>query len=100
MAVSIASQHCTQLKSETFLRRPFSILVHMDKSAAENRVNHLFIIRIWQEVGETAVSEWRGTIEHIPTQKRMSITGLTDLNDFISWRLAGAVDEQNFNEIS
>jgi hypothetical protein len=67
----------------------------MDNAADEKRVNHLFIIRIWQEVGETAVSEWRGTVEHIPTHKRMPITSLSDLNDFISWRLAGSIEEQN-----
>lgn len=72
----------------------------MDTSADEKRVNHLFIVRIWQEVGETAVSEWRGMIEHIPTQKRMPLTSLADLNDFISWRLAGAVEEQNHGKNS
>ena len=55
------------------------------------RVQHVFIVRIWQEpaaVGES--SPWRGSIEHIPEAARSYFSQLPDLQQFIVRWLDGA----------
>jgi hypothetical protein len=51
------------------------------------RQQHLFIVRMWQELGDEIDSEWRGSVEHVPSGQRIHFTSLVDLNDFIGWRL-------------
>lgn len=46
------------------------------------RNQHLFIVRVWQEPGE--VSQWRGSVEHVPTQKRFYFSSLSALAVFIA----------------
>ncbi len=50
---------------------------------------HLFIIRIWQEAGQTPTGPWHGTVEHIPSARGLYFASLNDLADFIALRLNG-----------
>jgi hypothetical protein len=59
----------------------------MDLSSQEQ---HLFVVRIWQEPGHTALAQWRGSVEHIPSGQRLYFSSLRDLNDFIFLRLGFA----------
>jgi hypothetical protein len=47
---------------------------------------HVFIVRIWLEPRELAgaVVEWRGVIEHVPTQERRYLNDLAALSSFIT----------------
>jgi hypothetical protein len=47
---------------------------------------HVFMVRIWLEPREIAgaVVEWRGVIEHLPTQKRRYLNDLAALSSFIT----------------
>ena len=59
------------------------------------RVQHLFIVRVWQEPGSAATpSQWRGSIEHVPANDRFYFAHLADLLDFITLRLGHAADER------
>lgn len=51
------------------------------------RLDHLFIVRIWQEPEQVKSGGWRGSAEHIPSGQRMYFVSLNDLNDFIQLRL-------------
>ncbi len=52
------------------------------------RVQHLFIVRIWHELDqEGQATQWRGSIEHVPSGQRLYFTSLRDLCDFISSNL-------------
>jgi hypothetical protein len=64
-------------------------------SGDDNR--HVFIVRIWLEPREIAgaVVEWRGMIEHLPTQERRYLTDLAAIAPFITpiwiaWGCRGA----------
>ncbi|MBN2005829.1 MAG: hypothetical protein JXA21_20900 [Anaerolineae bacterium] len=48
---------------------------------------HLFIVRIWQEFDRPDGAQWRGSVEHVPSNRRLYFTSLNDLNDFITWRM-------------
>jgi hypothetical protein len=50
----------------------------------QNRTEHLFIVRIWQETGQPAGAAWRGQVEHAPSRRRMYFSNLRDLDDFIA----------------
>lgn len=52
---------------------------------------HVFIVRIWIEPREIAgaVVEWRGVIEHLPTQERRYLNDLAVIANFITPYLDG-----------
>jgi hypothetical protein len=52
-----------------------------------DRSQHLFIVRMWQEPGAGKTSQWRGSVEHVPSAQRLYFASLADLNDFITLRL-------------
>ena len=47
---------------------------------------HVFVVRIWLEPREIAgaVVEWRGVIEHLPTQERCYLNDLAVIAPFIT----------------
>ncbi|MBX2997307.1 MAG: hypothetical protein KF893_02260 [Caldilineaceae bacterium] len=50
----------------------------------KERVQHLFIVRIWQEPSASAPpGQWRGSMEHIPSGERFYFVSIEDLNNFI-----------------
>ena len=51
------------------------------------RLEHLFVVRIWEETGRSKSNQWRGSVEHIPSGQRLYFSSFADLNDFIDWRL-------------
>ncbi len=52
------------------------------------RMEHLFIVRIWQEASQHPGGHWRGSVEHVPSAQRLYFVSLNDLNDFITLRLS------------
>jgi hypothetical protein len=52
-----------------------------------DRSQHLFIVRMWQEPGNRNPDQWRGSVEHVPSAQRLYFASLGDLNDFITLRL-------------
>jgi hypothetical protein len=53
------------------------------------REDHLFVLRVWREPSSSS-PDWRATIEHIASGKRLSSTDLKDVDDFIRLSLADA----------
>jgi hypothetical protein len=51
------------------------------------QIQHLFIVRIWSESSHAAASQWRGSVEHVPSRQQLYFANLSDLNDFITLRL-------------
>jgi hypothetical protein len=56
-------------------------------SESGERLRHLFLVRIWQEPSSGTSTEWRGLVEHVPSQQRMYFKSLRDLDDFILLRI-------------
>jgi hypothetical protein len=48
---------------------------------------HLFIVRMWAESSQTVTTQWRGSVEHVPSGERLYFVSLRDLTDFVTWRL-------------
>ena len=66
---------------------------------AAYRPQHLFVIRMWQEPGSVETSDlpapspkdssdWRGTVQHVPSGERVYFVQLPQLNAFIRSQLA------------
>lgn len=53
----------------------------------EERVEHLFLVRMWLEPAQAEPVKWRGTVEHLPSGLRFNFISLRDLADFIALRL-------------
>jgi nitric oxide dioxygenase len=48
------------------------------------RLQHLFIVRIWQEPSASAPpGQWRGSVEHVSTGQRLYFANIEDLNKYI-----------------
>ncbi len=54
------------------------------------RLEHLFIVRVWQEPAQVKSAEWRGSVEHVPSGQRLYFISFNDLNDFIRLRLTSS----------
>jgi hypothetical protein len=52
-----------------------------------DRLEHLFVVRMWQESTQRKSGGWRGSIEHVPSGQRLYFVSFNDLNDFIRLRL-------------
>jgi hypothetical protein len=53
----------------------------------DSRLQHLFIVRMWQEPSNHQGDQWRGSVEHVSSTQRLYFASLGDLNDFITLRL-------------
>lgn len=53
----------------------------------QDRQQHLFVVRIWQESKLEQSPVWRGMVEHVHFGQKMYFTSLNDLSDFIALRL-------------
>ncbi len=53
------------------------------------RLEHLFVVRMWQESTQHKADGWRGSVEHVPSGQRLYFVSFNDLNDFIQLRLYG-----------
>ncbi len=54
------------------------------------RPNHVFVVRVWSESEHPAPDQWRGSVEHVPSGRRMYFTSLADMTDFIALHLQSA----------
>jgi hypothetical protein len=72
-------------------------------SEAADRPHHLFIVRLWRESGRTSPGQWRGSVEHVPSGRRLYFVSLSDLADFITLRLDGGksqgIEETRFLQL-
>jgi hypothetical protein len=61
-----------------------------------NRIEHLFIVRIWYERGADDASEWRGSAEHVASKARLYFSDLSALCDFVAKALTtrGVAEQQ------
>jgi hypothetical protein len=50
------------------------------------RVEALFVIRLWREAGGESSEGWRGYVEHVPSKQRLYFSDFTDLTDFMRLR--------------
>jgi len=48
-----------------------------------DRIEHLFVVRIWFEAGAEDSSAWRGYVEHVTTGARRYFSVLGELDGFI-----------------
>ncbi len=62
-------------------------------SQAANRPHHLFIVRLWRESGHPSPEQWRGSVEHVPSGRRLYFVSLSDLADFITLRLDADISQ-------
>ena len=58
----------------------------MDETSS--RPQHIFVVRLWSEGGPVSQIQWRGSVEHVPSGKKLYFTSLGDLNDFITLKAA------------
>jgi len=48
------------------------------------RIEHLFVVRLWQESSRVAPpGQWRGSVEHVPSGRRIYFVALEELDAFI-----------------
>ena len=59
------------------------------KGAQERRVEHVFLVRMWLERGATA-SQWRGSVQHVASGRRLFVGSPGEVSDFITLQLASA----------
>ena len=67
----------------TKARRPGDILRDMSET---ERVEALFVVRLWREAGGERSEGWRGYVEHIASKQRLYFSDFTDLTDFMRLR--------------
>jgi hypothetical protein len=55
-----------------------------DEGVESERAEHTFLVRTWREGGAAGAStEWRGSVEHLPTKERRYFREFSDLCAFI-----------------
>jgi len=55
----------------------------------DRRVEHLFVVRMWLEPDPRG-SQWRGSVRHVPSGRRLFVAGTADIADFIALQLGVA----------
>ena len=53
------------------------------------RYERVFVVRVWEEAGASPRDGPRGSVHEIESGRRFFFSGLRDLHDFLSVRLAG-----------
>jgi len=53
----------------------------------DHGADHLFVVRLRAEQDEGR-TRWRGSVEHVPSGRRLFFADLTNLTDFIALRAA------------
>jgi hypothetical protein len=53
----------------------------------DERVEHLFVIRVWREKTWLQASDWRGSAQHVSSGHTLYFSRLPDLDAFIAHRL-------------
>jgi hypothetical protein len=57
----------------------------MAQAADSQPDRHSFIVRVWREASaEIDSSQWRGSIEHVPSGQRIHFVSLDALSEFVS----------------
>jgi len=60
----------------------------------DERIEHLFVVRVWRERTWSQAPEWRGSAQHVSSGHTLYFSRLPDLNAFIANRLDQEHDEQ------
>jgi hypothetical protein len=63
-------------------------------AASPRRIEQLFVVRLWRETGATSRG-WRGSVEHIGTERRFFFSSLADLVEFIRVRIGGGSEHEH-----
>lgn len=64
-----------------------------------DRLQHLFVVRIWQEPSEAVPpGRWRGSVEHVPSGQRRYFASLGDLNQFMTNQLTDSRPDMKWHE--
>jgi hypothetical protein len=53
----------------------------------DERVEHLFVVRVWREKTWFQGSDWRGSAQHVSSGHTLYFSRLPDLDAFIAHRL-------------
>jgi hypothetical protein len=61
---------------------------------------HLFIVRFWREDSQVEPGgQWRGSVEHVPSGRRVHFVSLDVLNEFITSQLNDEVPTEPDNTL-
>jgi hypothetical protein len=52
------------------------------------RCQRVFVVRVWQEAGALAHADVRGSVHELDSGRKFFFSGLRDLHDFLTLRLA------------
>ncbi|HET9344009.1 MAG TPA: hypothetical protein VFO25_13965 [Candidatus Eremiobacteraceae bacterium] len=52
----------------------------------DQRTEHVFLVRMWRERGG-ADPQWRGSVQHVATGRRLFVGSAAEVGDFISLQL-------------
>jgi hypothetical protein len=61
-----------------------------DETSPGRRYERVFVLRVWEEAGALNRDGPRGSIHELETGRRFFFSGLRDLHDFLSLRLAAS----------
>lgn len=60
----------------------------------DERVEHVFLVRMWLEPGQSRdESQWRGSVQHVASGRRMFVGSPGEIGDFIGLQLRAPADE-------
>ena len=48
------------------------------------RTEHLFIVRLWSESAAGDLDEWRGSVEHVASKRRLFFADVAELPAFVA----------------
>jgi hypothetical protein len=51
---------------------------------APERVERVFMVRMWLPVGDPSVSEWRGSVRDVQTERTFYVVGTREIADYIA----------------
>jgi hypothetical protein len=60
----------------------------------DERVEHLFVVRVWRERTWLQPSEWRGSAQHVASGNTLYFSRLPDLDAFIAHRLEQETNDE------
>jgi hypothetical protein len=61
----------------------------------QRRCQRVFVVRVWQEAGRPARVDVRGSVLDLDSGRKFFFSGLRDLHDFLTLRLAASDVERS-----
>jgi hypothetical protein len=66
--------------------------MHHDKGAREQ----VFLVRMWPVQSSANKHAWRGSVQHVASGRKLYLSGLADLVEFVTTELSGSAAEEHF----